>query len=120
MRNIYICFPEGKHKVLTMSFDDGRVEDRQLVDMFNRYGIRGTFHVNSGIAAETRVPVSEYRELYRGHEVSCHTCTHPTIARCPMEQVVEQILEDRRSLEAAVGYPVRGLSYPNGSFRMRS
>ena len=116
MRNIYICFPEGKHKVLTMSFDDGRVEDRQLVDMFNRYGIRGTFHVNSGIAAETRVPVSEYRELYRGHEVSCHTCTHPTIARCPMEQVVEQILEDRRSLEAAVGYPVRGLSYPNGSF----
>lgn len=71
MKNIYICFPEGKHKVLTMSFDDGRVEDRQLVDMFNRYGIRGTFHVNSGIAAETRVPVSEYRELYRGHEVSC-------------------------------------------------
>ena len=91
MRNIYICFPEGKHKVLTMSFDDGRVEDRQLVDMFNRYGIRGTFHVNSGIAAETRVPVSEYRELYRGHEVSCHTCTHPTIARCPIEQVVEPV-----------------------------
>ena len=33
-----------------------------------------------------------------------------------MEQVVSQILEDRRNLEAAVGYPVRGLSYPNGSY----
>lgn len=48
MRNIYICFPEGKHKVLTMSFDDGRVEDRQLVDMFNRYGIRGDFSCKFG------------------------------------------------------------------------
>ena len=116
MKNIYICFPEGKHKVLTMSFDDGRLEDRRLVDIFNRYGIKGTFHVNSAIRDEKRVPVSEYRELYKGHEVSCHTCTHPTIARCPMEQVVSQILEDRRNLEAAVGYPVRGLSYPNGSY----
>ena len=31
LRNIFICFPEGKHKVLTMSYDDGRVEDRRLV-----------------------------------------------------------------------------------------
>ena len=28
LKNIYICFPGGRHKVLTMSFDDGRVEDR--------------------------------------------------------------------------------------------
>ena len=28
MRKIYICFPEGKHKVLTMSYDDGKLEDR--------------------------------------------------------------------------------------------
>ena len=67
MRNIYICFPEGKHKVLTMSFDDGRVEDRQLVDMFNRYGIRGTFHVNSGIAAETYPPDRKSTRLNSSH-----------------------------------------------------
>ena len=31
LKNIYTCFPGGKHKVLTMSFDDGCVEDRRLV-----------------------------------------------------------------------------------------
>lgn len=112
---IYTCFPGGKHKVLTMSYDDGRVEDRRLVSIFNKYGIKGTFHVNAGLDAD-RVPVSEYRALYRGHEVSCHTYLHPTIARCPIEQVMQQIIEDRRILEEAVGYPVRGLSYPNGSY----
>lgn len=117
MKNIYTCFPEGKHKVLTMSYDDGREEDRRLVALFNEYGIKGTFHVNSGIHwDEKRIPISEYKELYKGHEVSVHTATHPTIARCPMEEVVDQIMEDRKVLEDAVGYPIRGMSYPNGSF----
>ena len=36
MKTIYICFPGGKHKALTMSYDDGREEDRKLVEMFNQ------------------------------------------------------------------------------------
>jgi len=112
---IYTCFPKGKHKVLTMSYDDGRVEDQRLVSIFNEYGIKGTFHINAGLFAD-RIPLSECARLYQGHEVSCHTYLHPTIARCPVEQVMQQILEDRRALEKVVGYPVRGLSYPNGSF----
>ncbi len=114
--NIYTCFPQGKHKVLTMSYDDGLVEDRRLVSIFNQYGIKGTFHVNAGLNWANHVPLSEYKKLYEGHEVSAHTFTHPTIARCPMEQVVAQIIEDRKVLEEAVGYPIRGMSYPNGSY----
>jgi hypothetical protein len=30
--------------------------------------------------------------------------------------VADQVLEDRKVLEEIAGYPVRGLSYPNGSF----
>lgn len=116
MKTVYTCFPGGKHKVLTMSYDDGRLEDRRLVSIFNRYGIKGTFHLNSGIVREDRIPVEEYKELYQGHEVSCHTCTHPTIARCPLPQVMKQVLDDRSNLEELMGYPVRGLSYPNGSY----
>ena len=41
---IYTCFPGGKHKVLTMSYDDGKLEDRRLISIFNKYGIKGTFH----------------------------------------------------------------------------
>lgn len=114
---IYTCFPGGKHKVLTMSYDDGRVEDRRLVALFNRHGIRGTFNLNAGIDwDERRIPLSEYPALYEGHEIACHTYTHPTVARCPLDQVAQQILADRRGLEAVTGRPVRGLAYPNGSY----
>lgn len=121
MKTIYICFPGGRHKALTLSYDDGREEDRRLVGLLNRYGLKGTFHLNSGFAAgpdriDNRIPPEEWNRIYQGHEIACHTVTHPTISRCPMEQTALQILEDRRYLERIAGYPVRGLSYPNGSF----
>lgn len=118
LKNIYTCFPGGKHKVLTMSYDDGQIHDKRLVDIFNQNGIKGTFHLNAGLTErdERRIQPSAFRTLYAGHEVAAHTYTHPTIERCPLDQVVQQVIEDRKLLEDAVGYPVRGLSYPNGSY----
>ena len=112
---IYTCFPGGKHKVLTMSYDDGRLEDRRLVELFNRYGIRGTFN-HGGLPRPERIPESEWVELYKGHEVACHTYHHPTISRSPLDQTARQVLADRMQLEGVMGYPVRGLAYPNGSW----
>ncbi len=117
LRNIYTCFPGGRHKVLTMSYDDGREEDRRLVDIFNRYGIRGTFNLNAGMQDDPRrIPKEEYPTLYKGHEIACHTYLHPTLGRCPLDQVARQVLQDRIELEAITGAPVRGLAYPNGSY----
>lgn len=117
MPKIYLAFPEGKHKVLTMSYDDGKTADRRLVSIFNQYGIKGTFHLNSGLLGQgDRITGEEAAELYQGHEISAHTVTHPTIARCPQELVVREVLEDRERLEAIAGYTVRGMSYPNGSY----
>jgi peptidoglycan/xylan/chitin deacetylase (PgdA/CDA1 family) len=126
MRTIYRCFPEGKFKVLTMSYDDGREPDKRLISLFNKYKIKGSFHLNSGLLKDApptpndvyglRIPKEEIPEIYKGHEVSCHTSTHPTIARSPIGHVAKDIIEDREKLEDIVGYTVRGLSYPNGSF----
>ena len=118
MNTIYHCFPGGKHKALTFSYDDGKIFDRRLVDIFNKNGLKGTFNLNSGIMPRDpdRIQPEEVKTLYAGHEVASHTYTHPTIARCPAPGVVQQVLEDRRLLEEMCGYPVRCLAYPNGSF----
>ncbi|MFE5322126.1 polysaccharide deacetylase family protein [Paenibacillus sp. NPDC056579] len=117
MGKILMTYPEGKFKALTMSYDDGRAADRRLVDIFNTYGIKGAFHLNSGLLGTgDRIAEGEIAELYKGHEVSAHTVTHPTIARSPREQLIHEVLEDRKALERLVGYTVRGMSYPNGSF----
>ncbi|KAB8137729.1 polysaccharide deacetylase family protein [Gracilibacillus oryzae] len=117
MPQITMTFPQGKHKVLTMSYDDGKEADRRLVEIFNNHGIKGTFHLNSGLVGQgDRIPGEEIAELYHGHEISAHTVTHPTIARSPKEQLIEEIVEDRKGLERIAGKTVRGMSYPNGSY----
>ena len=34
--NVYTCFPEGKAKALTMSYDDGKIQDERLVEIFDK------------------------------------------------------------------------------------
>lgn len=110
-------FPGGKSRALTLSYDDGREYDRRLVDMFNRYGIKGTFHLNSGIFGDSAyVQAKEVASLYRGHEVSIHTVNHYDLTIIPHDLVVSEIQNDRKTLEDLVGYPVRGMSYPFGTF----
>lgn len=117
MKNIYIVFPEGAYKALSFSYDDGNVADRHLVSIFNEYGLKGTFHLNGSlIGKDERLPASEIASLYKGHEIACHTAWHPTLARCPSEQIVQELMNDRRILEELAGYTVRGFSYPNGSY----
>lgn len=114
---INYCFPEGRFKALTMSYDDGKIEDRRLVSIFNHNNIKGTFNLNSGLTEkEDKIPLSEVKTLYEGHEVAVHTVNHPTLERCPLTEVVNEVMEDRKNLELVVGYPVRGMAYPNGSY----
>ncbi|MCD8039233.1 MAG: polysaccharide deacetylase family protein [Lachnospiraceae bacterium] len=123
IKKVYACFPEGKAKALTMSYDDGKVEDIRLLEIFNKYGIKGTFNLNYGIMISDqtgqkhpRIPKEKIAGLYQGHEIATHTMTHPTIARSPLTEVAMEILEDRKGLEEITGTIVRGHAYPNGSY----
>lgn len=117
MPQVTMTFPEGKHKVLTLSYDDGKEADHRLISIMNRHGMKGTFHLNSGLlGVGDRIKEEDVARLYEGHEISAHTVTHPTIARSPREPLIEEITEDRRKLESLAGYTIRGMSYPNGSY----
>ncbi len=120
-------FPGGVHKALTFSYDDGVGQDRRLVDLFNRHGLKATFNLNAGLLHEgagwqigpvriDRIAASEVKTLYAGHEVAAHGLTHPHLECLSREAMRTELVEDRRALEALVGYPVRGFAYPFGSY----
>lgn len=121
-----MAWPEGRFAALTTSWDDGVVDDERLVEIFNRYGVKGTFNLNAGALLPARVPdgrrvvESELATLYRGHEVAVHTEHHPWLEMLPDEGVVAEVMRDRARLEAAVGYPVKGMALPFGTYRPRT
>ena len=39
----------GKNKAITLSYDDGVMQDKRLVKIFDNYGLKATFNINSGM-----------------------------------------------------------------------
>lgn len=113
-----IKFPDFKRHVLTFSYDDGEIHDRRLIEMFNKYNVKATFHLNSARVKSDDACVNEdeIATLYKGHEVAIHTVTHPIPSALTKTQMINEIIEDRRYLESLVRYPVRGCSYPYGVY----
>lgn len=116
-------FPGNKRFAVTTSWDDGVVEDRRLIAFMNERGLKGTFNLNSARlgrpgqpSGSGRVEASEVASLYAGHEVAIHTLTHPHLPLLDASQVAHEVLEDRKALEDLVGYPVRGMAYPFGTY----
>jgi len=110
-------FPGGVSRALTMSYDDGQAHDLRLVELFDRYGIRGTFHLNSAnIGKQGFLSAENLVKGFKNYEISAHTSTHPFLTKLPSSIVINEILEDKRRLETMIGQVVRGMSYPYGQY----
>lgn len=110
-------YPGGKRRIVTFSYDDGNPKDAQLIELFNAYGVKSTFHLNGkNYLSATEEEMETLRSLYAGHEISCHTLNHGFPTRMPDQSVVSEVLEDRKVLEKIAQYPVIGMSYPCGDY----
>ncbi len=118
---------QGKKKAVTFSFDDGVTQDIRLIEIFNKYGLKGTFNINSellGLDGELerngcrvrhdKIAPERVRSVYAGHEVAAHTLTHPLLTGLDEMEIIRQVEEDRKNLSILCGYEVVGMAYPCG------
>jgi len=109
-------------KYFLISFDDGTIYDRRFVELLNRYGIKGTFNLNSGLEDfvwyyEDSFPVrrqilSETGGLYRGHEVASHSLHHHWLNTLTPPQISREIGEDCERLKSLFALPEIGFGVP--------
>ncbi|MBO5323770.1 MAG: polysaccharide deacetylase family protein [Oscillospiraceae bacterium] len=129
MASMFMRFPGGKVKVVTLSYDDNVEADVRLVQTMKKYGLKGTFNINSGQfppegsvgsmgCGHRRLTVKQSTELHKdsGMEIACHGVTHPFLDHLPASVCVQEVLEDRKRLEEIYGGIVRGLAYPFGTY----
>ena len=117
-----------KNKILIFSFDDGVTQDERMIKILNRYGIKGTFNINSELLAKpgeliregvrishNKISPSDVRRIYAGHEIAGHTLTHPRLPAMEDDsEIIRQVEEDRRNLSELAGYEVTSFAYPCG------
>lgn len=117
-------------KIVTFSFDDGVVQDRRLVGLLDRYGMKGTFNLCSGEWGRTHridhlgtwvdhseLSAADAAALYRNHEIACHTKHHPSnLDTLPRERIVAEIVDNYRDLTPLTEDRIVGLAYPWGKW----
>ena len=117
----------GKKKAVTFSFDDGVMQDIRTIEIMDKYGLKGTFNLNSGkfgtknpyetngrIVERTLIEPTMVKETYKNHEVAVHTIGHFNLTELPKSCVQWQVEEDRKMLESLIGKDVRCMAYPCG------
>lgn len=118
-------WPGGRKKCLTLSFDDGTVEDARIAQMLRDRGLRATFNLNAGLMGQCdhleqaglsveheKLPRERIAEVYRGFEVAVHGYTHAHLGRVPSSMAAYEIVRCKAELEDIVREPVRGMAWP--------
>lgn len=123
MHYVMLRFPNFRDKAVTLSYDDGIAADKKLVAIMQKYGVKGTFNLNSGRLSTSPSDTSHLtREevvkhiLSTGNEVAVHGVRHLSLAEVDSAMATDDIITDRKNLEEITGAPVRGMAYANGSF----
>lgn len=122
MRYRFLRFPGGKTKAVTFSYDDGTREDIRLAETLDKYGLKCTFNINSGMlgkGGEGRLSAGEIEQhlLAGGHEIAMHGLMHRAPGAQRSIEGIRDVLDCRLGLERAFGQIVRGMAYPDSGIR---
>ncbi len=108
-------------RIFLLSIDDGTIWDKPLVELLNRYGIPGTFNLNSGLEdfvwefqgkPVLRQRLADTVEQYRGHEVAGHTLTHPWLNSLTPPALRREVGEDCTAIKKIFGLTEIGFAVP--------
>ncbi len=115
-------------KAVTFSYDDGNEQDLRLLNIFNQYGIKATFHVNTGLdpvadawqygdITVRRLNLREAKDAYHGHEIAVHGHRHLNWTTLARDEFAAEVDENIRSITDIFGTAPVGLSYPYGAYQ---
>ncbi len=126
-KDIFLRFPGGRNKVLTLSYDDGVEQDIRMVELLRSAGIKCTFNISAGCffpedkshpegKIHRRMTATQCLNTYTDDvcEVAIHGYNHTMLPNMDSATACCEIIDDRRELEALFGRQIHGMAYPYG------
>lgn len=113
----YMRFTCGKSKAVTFSYDDGVKADARLIEIFNRYGMKAAFNLNSELFdCENWHGRMDEEQTYKtfancGHEIAMHGARHVFMNKVPLPEAINEVVKNRAYLERKFDRTVRGMAY---------
>ncbi len=106
--------PDESRPMVALTFDDGpSAHTKRLLDIFARYGGRGTFFV-IGNSLDNRTETLK-RIAYEGHEIGNHSWNHRQFTNIAIDEVRDQIMMTRAKIYDITGVDCTVVRPPYGA-----
>lgn len=132
-------------KYFTLSFDDGLEQDKRVIRLMKKYGLKGTFNLNAGLLGvrgevkgigtfsfqdcaegvkhtwpfsyvpHNRIPRDELRQVYDGMEIASHGFRHEALGTVSDREMRASVEDDQNELTEIFGTSITGHAYAKGS-----
>lgn len=121
MRLVFMRYPSGKAKAVTFSYDDGAPQDKRLAEIFDKYGMKGTFNFNCSYMRPNDIYTKEQIKetfLSKGHEIAIHGANHRPNGNLRPIEGIRDVLDCRLELEEKCDCIIRGFAYPDSGITL--
>ena len=112
---VEVFFPGYTKKAITFTMDDGNIPyDKKFIDIVKPAGIKGAFNL-VGSDRMGGMSDEEYREFYRGFEITNHCKHHPKVLTAEWAEKITDAPFDMSTANPELLYPTKhkGIYYKN-------
>lgn len=105
--------------VVTTSWDDGHKLDLWVVELLDKYGLKGTFYIGRKYLDE-QLGREEITRIDAAHEIGAHSLTHQRLDQLSFEEAQREIKGSKDFLEDLLGHTVNMFCYPGGFYNKQT
>jgi peptidoglycan/xylan/chitin deacetylase (PgdA/CDA1 family) len=105
---------------IALTFDDGYYAHFYLAKLLNKFGIKATFFIITGLKKWQNIPLIPLpllkQMIKEGHEIASHTHLHNDLTSCDLSTIENELKTSKEFLEKITGSKVTGFAYPYGKY----
>ena len=106
-----------KEIIITTSWDDSHPKNLKLVELLNKYNLKGTFYLNKN--CDSGYSEDEIIKISLSQEIGAHSLSHSDLTRIKLSQAKKEIFGSKEWLETLINKPVKVFAYPFGFYNDR-
>ncbi len=120
IRRLPIYCVETKEKKVSITFDAawGAEDTDEIIEILNNYNAKATIFVLGTWVENNPDAVKKFYE--NGHEIANHSDTHKLFSKISREEVIKEIEDCNKKIEAITGKKVKLIRAPSGDYDNKS
>lgn len=99
---------------IRLSCDDGHVSDMKVAQIWDKYGLKGTFYIAPYNKRVRLLSFRQIKQISEKHDIGGHTLNHALLTKMQKDDAFLEVYEGKKELESIIGKEITSFAPPKG------